>query len=82
VIGEVPVGYKDPVEVRFVVGRALEMVRYSTRINPHSDPDDTGKVLLTRRREVPRTSGEVRTGNRRLAAHNEGSRGNSRYRMS
>ena len=61
VIGGVPVGYEDLVEMRFVVGRALKMIRYDIRMNPVFIPDNSRNVLLTCRCEVPGGSGKVRT---------------------
>jgi hypothetical protein len=63
VIGEVPIGYEDLVEVWFVVGRALETICYGVHISTCPTPDNVEKVLLTRRREVPRDSGKVTTRN-------------------
>ena len=80
-IGEVPVGNEDLVKVLFVVGRALKMGRYSAHMGLRSALNGMEKAFLTCRREVPRNSGKVRTGNHRLAAHNGRSRGNPRRRM-
>ena len=82
VIGDVPVGYKDLVEVRFATGRALETSRLVTNTSSHSALGDAEKLLLTcRRREVPRNSRKVRAGNHRRAAHSGGSRGFPRCGM-
>ena len=81
-IGEVPIGYEDLVEMWFAVGRALETICYSTHVSTCSTPNNTEKLLLTRGREVPQDSGKVTTRNHRLAAHNGGSQGNPRCNMS
>jgi len=80
-IGDVPVGYKDLVEVRFAMRRAPKMVRLVTNASSRSAPGDTKRLLLTCRREVPRNPGKVRAGNHRRAIHNGGSRGNPRRGM-
>ena len=76
--GCLPVCYKDLVKVRFVVGRILEMVRYSTPISPPSTSDVVKRLSLTRRGKVPRTPGEVRTENQTMITRSGGSRGDPR----
>jgi hypothetical protein len=59
--------------MRFVVGLALEMIRYEIGISPCFTTDDTENAFPTCRREVPGGSGEVRTGNDRLSVRGRGS---------
>ena len=74
-IGDVPVGYEDLVEVRFMARRALKMVCLGPRMSSHSVSESAENMLLTRRCEVPRNSGKVRTENYGLSAYGGGSRG-------
>ena len=80
-IGDVPVGYEDLVEVGFMARRAPKMVCLDPRMRSHSVSESAENMLLTRRCEVPRNSGKVRTENYGLGAHGGGSRGKPCRRM-
>ena len=81
-IGDVPVGYEDLVEMRFVVGLAVKMIRCVTQASVYFIVDSAAGGLLTCRCEVPGGSGKVMTGNDRLGVHNRRSWGNSGRCMS
>lgn len=55
-IGDVPIGDEDLVEMWFVVGRGLEVVHCGTHTGTHLTTDDAEEGALTRRRELPRNS--------------------------
>ena len=73
-IGDVPVGYEDLVEVRLVVERDFEAIRYGAHIRLRF-ACDTENVLLTCRREEPGGSGKVRTRSQRLGVCSRGNGG-------
>lgn len=62
VIDDVPVGYKDLVKVWFMMRRALEMVRYSMYMSPHSAPDDMERRSLLAVAKYLETPGKLGPG--------------------
>jgi len=82
VIGDVPVGYEDLVEMWFMVIRTLRMVGWSTCISRCPILHDTEEELLTCSGEVSASSGEIRAQDHSLSVCGRRRRRNSRHRMS